>query len=83
MMKGYYFRDITLFRLQQEKHNFSDALKSFDEGREVESLVSGVTYKKLDDYNILVTHENGTTSEPPIGDSLFSLTKIQGEWYIY
>lgn len=80
---SYSFWNHTLFQLKRKEFDFVDILKSFSEGEQIKSVVSGIAYKKLDDDKILAIYENDKTETLPANNSLFSAMEIQGKWYIY
>ena len=74
------FDDDTLYRLQRKKYTFQEALKAYEEGKEIESKVSTHRYKKIDGrdmYFNVIFEEFKNAQEVD-----FNLKEIRGAWYI-
>lgn len=68
------------FRLQRNKVSFSEAFKAFEEGKEIESCVSGYCFiNKHKEYLTVKDVDSHTYFGM---DPMFSFEEIQGEWYI-
>lgn len=55
------------FKLQRKEYTFEEAFKVYEEGKELESVVTGISYKK--DYEEEY-------------DEAISINEIRGKWYI-
>ena len=64
------------FKLKREPRTFAEAFKAYEEGKEIESLISGYKYKQnkmflTDGWFDFCDH-----------NVIFSLKEIRGKWYI-
>lgn len=63
------------FKLQRKEYTFEEAFKAYEEGKEIESCVSGDKYKKEDVFDL----RNGYFLESPLK---FGINEVRGKWYI-
>lgn len=74
-----WFYDLTKYRLVRQEYSFQEALKTLEEGGEIESAYSKYSYKKVDDHYMIMIEGSSLVE----GCSLnFSLNEIKGKWYI-
>lgn len=72
-----------IFNLQRKEYTFEEAYKSTKEGLEIESLVSGIKYKKYDEDTMMFKDRDMDDFSGIDNDgALFSVDEINGKWYI-
>ena len=65
------------FKLQRKQCTFAEAFKAFEEGKEIESCLSGFKYKKIDN----IDHRSITGNKWSKEES-FEIEEIRDKWYI-
>lgn len=71
------------FKLKRKEYTFEEAYKSTKEGLEIESLVSGIKYKKYDENTMMFKDRDMDDFSGIDNDgALFSVDEINGKWYI-
>ena len=68
------------FKLQRNKVSFKQAFKAFEEGKEIESCVSGYCFINKHKENLAVKNDDSHTYFEM--DPMFAFEEIKGEWYI-
>lgn len=84
VFNGIAFCGNILFTLQKEQYTFEKAFKSFENGKEIES-VYGTKYKlnkATEEVSIIETQCANKTSIYCLQDTLFRCDEIRGKWYI-
>lgn len=79
------FANDVKYKLQRQEYTFEEAFKAYEEGKEIESLQSGVLLKKNDNGEILYKYNNSRQQhfEEFKNDlCIFSVDDIRGKWYI-
>lgn len=73
--------DDALFILQRKQYSFEEAFKSFEKGREIESVVSRKCFKIRDSVSVYITKDKTINT---VNDEirLFTHNEIRGKWYI-
>lgn len=71
------------FKLKRKEYTFEEAYKNAKEGLEIESLVSGIKYKKYDE-NTMMFKDDDMDDFSGVSNhgALFSVDEINGKWYI-
>ncbi|MGV2640171.1 hypothetical protein GNF86_01780 [Clostridium perfringens] len=80
----YFYDSNHSFTLQRKQYTFEEAFKSFEKGREIES-VYGTKYKlnkATEEVSIIETQCANKTSIYCLQDTLFRCDEIRGKWYI-
>lgn len=69
------------FTLKKDKHDFTEAFDAYNNGYEIESLVTGKKYVILNGFEFVeISWEHGRHQS--FGCSKFRTDEIRGEWYI-
>lgn len=68
------FASSTLYHLQRKEYTFEEAFKAYEEGKEIESCYSGVTYK--------LQHGGSDCFGGGQKTSTIAFSEIRGKWYI-
>ena len=80
--KGIGFNIDDVFVLQRNKVSFSEAFKAYEEGKEIESCVTGYKYRKKCEKDYYKGLYDCTWVAWSDGDGAIDLDEIRGEWYI-
>lgn len=83
VFNGIAFGDDTLFTLQRKQYSFEEALKSFDNGKEIESCISNFKYRIYNNKTISVaslTYDKKRLVSKD--DNNFTVNEVQNKWYI-
>ena len=70
------------FTLQRKVYTFQEAFKSYEEGKEIESLVEGQKFKKIGAGDYYFDFDKEQYIHLEWDRDIFSITCIRGEWYI-
>lgn len=71
------------YTLQKKQCTFEEAFKAYEEGKEIESLVSEIKYRRFDEkVSLFVVGENEDFSSINNDNAIFSINEIRGKWYI-
>lgn len=71
------------YTLQKKQCTFEEAFKAYEEGKEIESLVSEIKYRRFDEkVSLFVFGENEDFSSINNDNAIFSINEICGKWYI-
>ena len=65
------------YTLQKKQYTFEEAFKAYEEGKEIESCLSGYKYKKIDN----IDHHSITGNKWGKEES-FEIDEIRDKWYI-
>ena len=63
------------FKTNKEEYTFEEAFKAYEEGKMIESLITGNQYKRIDSKDFYVTGGNYRNND-------IKLNEIRGKWYI-
>lgn len=69
-----WFNSGTLYHLQRKEYTFEEAFKAYEEGKEIESCYSGVTYK--------LQHGGSDCYADGSKTGTIGFNEIRGKWYI-
>lgn len=69
------------YELQREKYTFEKAFKAYEDGKEIESLVTKFIYKKIDEKDSRY-NKTFNTWETDDAYAHFTGREIRGKWYI-
>ena len=69
------------FKLQRKEYTFEEAFKAYEEGKEVESLVSFYKYKKITGRDFCFSEFDLLVDKCFSGNSI-EIDEIPGKWYI-
>lgn len=71
------------YKLKRNKYNFNEAFKAYEEGKEIESIFSGIKYKKKDEECYMWFSDTvGEWEEEEILNLDFTYKEIRSTWYI-
>lgn len=65
------------YKLQRKEYTFEEAFKAYEEGKEIESCLSGFKYKKIDN----IDHHSITGNKWSKEES-FEIEEVRDKWYI-
>lgn len=72
-----------IFNLQRKEYTFEEAFNSKGIAKEIESLVSGIKYKKYDENTMMFKDRDMDDFAGISNDNaIFSIDEIQGKWFI-
>lgn len=75
----YSFADSTLYALKRKKYSFKDVINAFENGEEIESVVSSIKYKLINDECYCLSPLTGEDWDKNL---CFTMDEVQGKWYI-
>ena len=72
-----------LYTLERKEYTFEEAFKAYEEGKEIESIIDKVKFKKKDDAQFFYKFEQMEKWDIMDEDiSIFSIDAIRDKWYI-
>ena len=63
------------FKINKEEYTFEEAFEAYEEGKMIESLITGNQYKRIDSKDFYVTGGNYRNND-------IKLNEIRGKWHI-
>ena len=77
----YFYDSNHSFTLQRKQYTFEEAFKSFEKGKEIESVVNGKCFKIRDSVSVYIAKDKTINT---VNDEirLFTHNEIRGKWYI-
>ena len=76
------FNDSIKYKLQRKEYTFEEAFKAYEEGKEIESVISAYRIKKLTDGRFRISQKSQEFYTEKEGEVIITLQEIQGGWYI-
>ena len=80
---GIFINPNDVFKLKRKEYTFEEAFNSKGIAKEIESLVSGIKYKKQDENTMMFKDRDMDDFAGISNDNaIFSIDEIQGKWFI-
>lgn len=79
---GQYIPLTLKFELQRKKYSFEEAFKAYEEGKEIENIVTKYKFKKSNDGMIKITQRSGNITLTNESSVFVTIDEIRGKWYI-
>lgn len=70
------------FKLQRKEYTFQEAFKAYEEGKEIENIVTKYKFKKSNDGMIKITQRSGNITSTNESSVFVTIDEIRGKWYI-
>lgn len=77
-----YIKESELFKLQRKEYTFQEAFKAYEEGKEIENIVTKYKFKKSNDGMIKITQRSGNITLTNESSVFVTIDEIRGKWYI-
>ena len=77
-----YIKESELFKLQRKEYTFDEAFKAYEEGKEIENIVTKYKFKKSNDGMIKITQRSGNITLTNESSVFVTIDEIRGKWYI-
>lgn len=76
------FNKDNLYKLKREEYTFQEAFKAYEEGKEIENIVTKYKFKKSNDGMIKITQRSGNITLTNESSVFVTIDEIRGKWYI-
>lgn len=79
---GFVINPCKKFKLQRKEYKFDEAFKAYEEGKEIENIVTKYKFKKSNDGMIKITQRSGNITLTNESSVFVTIDEIRGKWYI-
>lgn len=70
------------FKLKRKEYTFEEAFKAYEEGKEIESVITAYAMKKLENGTFKISQKSDEFHTKKEGEVIITLQEIKGKWYI-